>query len=74
MFQFSKNLKKLFYEYLLLLPTFIEIKSYVYCPHWSNSSQVVNMQIIHLNNPKILLAHKSLRHHGPDVYMERPPR
>ena len=23
---------------------------------------------IHLDNPKILLAHKSLRHHGPDIW------
>ena len=22
----------------------------------------------HLNNPKIILAHKSLRHHGPDIW------
>ena len=27
---------------------------------------------IHLNNPKILLAHKSLRHHGPDVWNSLP--
>ena len=23
---------------------------------------------IHLNNPKTLIAHKSLRHHGPDIW------
>ena len=27
---------------------------------------------IHLNNPKLLLAHKSLRHHGPDVWNALP--
>ena len=27
---------------------------------------------IHLNNPRILLAHKSLRHHGPDVWNALP--
>ena len=27
---------------------------------------------IHLRNPKILLAHKSLRHHGPDIWNSLP--
>ena len=27
---------------------------------------------IHLHNPKILLAHKSLRHHGPDIWNSLP--
>ena len=27
---------------------------------------------IHLHNPKILLAHKSLRHHGPDIWNTLP--
>ena len=27
---------------------------------------------IHLNNPKTALAHKSLRHHGPDVWNTLP--
>ena len=27
---------------------------------------------IHLNNPKILIAHKSLRHHGPDIWNTLP--
>ena len=27
---------------------------------------------IHLNNPKLLIAHKSLRHHGPDVWNALP--
>ena len=27
---------------------------------------------IHLNNPKLLLAHKSLGHHGPDVWNALP--
>ena len=27
---------------------------------------------IHLNNPKLLLARKSLRHHGPDVWNALP--
>ena len=28
---------------------------------------------LHLNNPKTLLAHKSIRHHGPDVWNSLPP-
>ena len=31
-----------------------------------------NRDNIHLNNPKILLAHKSLRHYGPDVWNALP--
>lgn len=27
---------------------------------------------IHLNNPKILLAHRSIRHHGPDIWNSLP--
>ena len=27
---------------------------------------------IHLNNPRILLAHKALRHHGPDIWNTLP--
>ena len=27
---------------------------------------------IHLNNPKTLIAHKSLRHHGPDIWNNLP--
>ena len=27
----------------------------------------------HLNNPRTLLAHKSIRHHGPDVWNSLPP-
>ena len=27
---------------------------------------------LHLSNPKILLAHKSLRHHGPDIWNSLP--
>ena len=27
---------------------------------------------IHLNNPKTLIAHKSLKHHGPDIWNNLP--
>ena len=31
-----------------------------------------NRDNIHLNNPRILLAHKSLKHHGPDIWNALP--
>ena len=60
MFKYTKN---------VLPPIFNDLFTYNRNIH-SYPTRTCNN--IHLQNPKILLAHKSLRHHGPDVWNTLP--
>ena len=63
MFKYTKD--ALYYpKYLETLSDIIEMSIPIYLTRTRNN--------IHLNNPKLLLAHKSLRHHGPDVWNALP--
>ena len=57
------------YHYEMLPPVFTNFFSYNNNLH-SYPTRTCNN--IHLNNPKILLAHKALRHHGPDIWNTLP--
>ena len=57
------------YNKELLPPVFSNFFSYNKSLH---SYPTRSRNNIHLNNPKILLAHKSLRHHGPDIWNSLP--
>ena len=57
------------YHYEMLPPVFTNFFSYNNNLH-SYPTRTCNN--IHLNNPRILLAHKALRHHGPDIWNTLP--
>ena len=57
------------YHYEMLPPVFTNFFSYNSSLH-SYPTRTCNN--IHLNNPRILLAHKTLRHHGPDIWNTLP--
>ena len=57
------------YHYERLPPVFTNFFSYNNNLH-SYPTRTCNN--IHLNNPRILLAHKTLRHHGPDIWNTLP--
>ena len=57
------------YHYEMLPPVFTNFFSYNNNLH-SYPTRTCNN--IHLNNPWILLAHKALRHHGPDIWNTLP--
>ena len=57
------------YNYDMLPPVFTNFFSYNSNFHSYPTRTCNNM---HLNNPKILLAHKTLRHHGPDIWNTLP--
>ena len=58
------------YHYEMLPPVFTNLFSYNNNLH-SYPTRTCNN--IHLNNPRILLAHKALRHHGPDILWNTLP-
>ena len=60
MFKYTKN---------ALPSVFNNLFSYNRCFH---TYPTRNRNNIHLNNPRRLLAHKSLRHHGPDIWNAIP--
>ena len=59
MFKYTQNLLPLFQN--------------IYTPNYNiHSYPTRHRNDFHLNNPRLLIAHRSIRHHGPDIWNSLP--